>query len=60
MTCPDDVADWPPAGVLFDNADGEYPPHDERRILWRRGRWRPIDDGPSIDTYQPEPERTTT
>ena len=46
------VSDWPADDALFDDPDREFPPLDQCKHLFRRGRWRPIEDGPSLDGYQ--------
>ncbi|WP_161801012.1 hypothetical protein [Kitasatospora griseola] len=33
--------------------DDDWPDHDTRRYMLRRGRWKPVDDLPDIDGYQP-------
>jgi hypothetical protein len=48
VTCLDDVWD----GDL-DERPADDEPADPRRHLYRRGRWRPIEDGPHLDDYQP-------
>ncbi|MFE2346455.1 hypothetical protein [Kitasatospora cineracea] len=42
-----DADEW-----LADQAD-DWPDHDTRRHMLRRGRWKPIDVLPDISNYQP-------
>jgi hypothetical protein len=56
VTCPDDEADWPPDGALFDNANADHPLLGDTRFMYRKGRHRPIHHCRPIDDYHPTPE----
>lgn len=50
----DTAADWPGQDVLFDNADGEYPPDSFGGHMVKVNKvWRLVETGPAIDDYQP-------